>query len=275
MKKKIYILLFLSLFACNRNGQNSNGAQDSIFNYKTEKAFEKAKEIFYSLPSPVETAMVLESSCNEFEGGFMLPVKCVDYYVKSDDQAINLGVFAADLSYVVMFDRRKETIEYLGACKKMVEELGLVNVIDDSIINNLRYNTYDKTEMMNIISAQFMDINAYFEENNREISATLMVFGGWIEGLYLAVNLIGDNVVDNTELAQMIYDQRISLEDLISLMEMYKEDKAVSQHLTDVYQIRTIYNKMRTPMSQENFIELKLTVKKMRYKFTKEKILKN
>ncbi|MEA3450424.1 MAG: hypothetical protein U9Q83_00810 [Bacteroidota bacterium] len=275
MKKYIYFLFFLTIIACDRNDNKVNDAQDSILNYKTEKAFEKAKEIFYSLPSPVETAMIIESTSNQYEGSFLLPTRCVDYYVQSDEQAINLGVFAADLSYVVMFDRRQETMEYLSACKKMVEELGLVGIIDDSVIINLRYNTYNKTEIMNIISAQFMDINAYFEENDREISATLMIFGGWIEGLYLAVNLIGDSVVNNTELAQMIYDQRISLEDLVSLMEMYKEDKAVSQHLTNVYQIRSIYNKMSTPISQENFLELKLTVKKMRYKFTKEKFIEN
>lgn len=264
--------MILVLIACNNNVPNKDKIQDTITGNNTEYAFNKAREIFYSLPSPVETAMVLENTDVEYDDGFLLAVKYVDLYDKSDDQALNLGIYAADLSYITMFDRQQQSIEYLTACKKLVEKLGLLNVIDDSVISKLNENILDRSAAMNIISEQFININAYFEENNREVSATLMILGGWVEGLFLSVNLIGTKVSDNTDLAQMIYDQQISLDDLISLMNVYKKEPEISKHISDLYELKLIYNKMETPMSQENFIELKSKIKRIRYSFSHQKL---
>ncbi len=271
---KIYIILTILLFsACNgQQNKNKNKIQDTIVVNKTEEAFNKAKQIFYSLPSPVETAMVLENTHVQYEGDFLLPVKFADYYVKSDDQALNLGIYATDLSYITMFDQQQRSVEYLSACKKLADKLGLLNVINDSVLTILSNNVLNKDQVMNIISEQYMNINAYFEENNREISATLMILGGWIEGLYLSVNLIGDKVTNNTELSEMIYDQHISLEDLISLLNIYKNNAQIAKYINEIDSIKTIYNAMSTPMSQESFIKLKLKVKKIRYSFTKRKL---
>lgn len=272
MNKIFVFLLFLLLIACNNDVPKKEKIQDTIIGNKAEYTFNKSREIFYSLPSPVETAMVLENTDVEYDDEFLLAVKYVDLYDKSDDQALNLGIYATDLSYITMFERQQQTIEYLTACKKLVVKLGLLNVIDDSVISKLNDDIIDRSAAMNIISEQFLNINAYFEENNREVSATLMILGSWVEGLYLSVNLIGDNVSNNSDLAQIIYDQQISLDDLISLMNVYKDEPEISKRTADFYELKLIYNKMETPMSQENFVELKSKVKRIRYSFTNQKL---
>jgi len=127
----------------------------------------------------------------------------------------------------------------------------------------------DKDRSMNIISEQFMDINSYLEENDRTISATLMVFGGWIEGLYLSVMLAGDTIDENPELIQMIYDQHISLEDLISLLQLYKGDKQIENYLTETLELKVIFDNLQSSITQEDFEKIKSKVILLRDSFTK------
>jgi len=245
--KKITTALIFSLiifsFGCEDDGSDSN-VDTTNPEKKVKIAFETAKQIFYSLPSPVETAMIIENTNVQFSDEFILPYEAVDLYETSDEQAVNLGVYSADLSYLTMFGQQQIAVKYLAACKKLAEELSLLNVISDSTINELQNNIMDKDQAMNIISEQFININSYLEENDRSISATLIVFGGWVEGLYLSVMLIGNDVEDNIDLAQMIYDQKISLEDLINLLDLYKEDEHIKTYLYELKELKTIYDSM-------------------------------
>lgn len=269
--KRIILPLLLVIFAvsCEDDDNNSNGASSPTEPTRIDVAFETAKQIFYSLPSPVETAMIIENTDVEFSDDYILPTKAVDLYETSTEQAINLGVYSADLSYLTMFSQTQYSIEYLTVCKKLSEELGIMNVIGDSVMTEIQNNLKNRDQVMNIISEQFMNVNAYLEENDRGISATLLVYGGWIEGLYLSVVLVGNNVDNNPQLIQMIYDQKISLDDLISLLELYEENDEISGYLIELNELKMIYDKISHPVLQEDFDQIKAKVELIRNSFTK------
>ncbi|MBN2664313.1 MAG: hypothetical protein JXR68_11740 [Bacteroidales bacterium] len=259
---------FLFIFqSCETEDDINAYSNDTIT--KVEVAFETAKQIFYSLPSPVETAMVIENTDVVFSDNFLLPIDASDLYETSYEQAVNLGVYSADLSYLTMFGQQQLAVKYLATCKKLSDELGLLNVINDSIINSLHNNMMNKDQALNIISEQFMNINSYLEENSRSTTATLIVFGGWVEGLYLSVMLVGDNFDENTELVQMIFDQKISLEDLISLLQLYKNDPQVKKYLNETLELKTIFDDLNNSLVQDDFDKIKSRVQILRNSFTK------
>lgn len=270
MKRTLILIIpaLLLIFQSCESGNNVNTySNDSIT--KVEVAFETAKQIFYSLPSPVETAMIIENTDVVFSDNFLLPIDASDLYETSYEQSVNLGVYSADLSYLTMFGQQQLAVKYLATCKKLSDELGLLNVINDSVINSLNKNIMNKDQALNIISEQFMNINSYLEENNRSTTATLIVFGGWVEGLYLSIMLVGDNVDDNPELIQMIYDQKISLEDLISLLQLYKNDPQIKKYLNETLELKTIFDSLNNTLVQEDFEKIKSKVQILRNSFTK------
>lgn len=271
MMKKILIFIIPALLLIFQSCESENDinaySNDTIT--KVEVAFEAAKQIFYSLPSPVETAMVIENTDVVFSDNFLLPIDASDLYETSYEQSVNLGVYSADLSYLTMFGQQQLAVKYLATCKKLSDELGLLNVINDSVINSLNKNIMNKDQALNIISEQFMNINSYLEENNRSTTATLIVFGGWVEGLYLSVMLVGDNVDDNPELIQMIYDQKISLEDLISLLQLYRNDPQIKKYLNETLELKTIFEDFNNTLVQEDFEKIKSRVQILRNSFTK------
>ncbi len=271
-KKLFFVIIIFLFFGCEDESYNSNLYDESSEGQlKVEEAFKTAKQIFYLLPSPVETAMILENTEVEFSDSYILSLKAVDLYETTTEQALNLGVYSADLAYLTMFNQTQYSIDYMAVCKKLAEDMGIMNVISDSVLNEIQEKIKNRDEVMNIISEQFMEVNAYLEENDRAVSAALIVYGGWIEGLYVSIMLVGDDVQNNPQLVEMIYDQRISLNDLISLVAIYKDIDDMKKFLVELNELKKIYEMMDMPVNQNQFDQLKSKITLMRNSFTKTK----
>jgi hypothetical protein len=263
MKKILLFLLVVLVFGCNdeRSVTNNN---DTLNVDTKDVAYETAKQIFYSLPSPVETAMIIEKTKVKFNGDIILPASKADFFETSSEQSVILGIYSADLSYLTMFDQNQSTVEYIAACKKLTEKLGLLEVIPDSIITSIQDKLRNKEEVMNIISEQFMEINAYLEENNQTVNISLVVYGGWIEGFYLSAKLVDNDISKNPDLVQMICDQIFSLEDLITLLDLYKNNSEVNKYISNLSELKIFLEKFEKDKTQNNFNILKDEIIKIR-----------
>ena len=268
----IIIAFLLVNYSCENNNTNNiiNNISDSVPT-KSVETYEKAKLIFYSLPSPVETAMLIETAEIEFNKDVLNPTSKVSSYVTTTEQAFNLGVYSADLSYISLFNQQETIISYLAVSKKLTEELKIFDVINDSIIQVIKDNVHDKNKILNVISETFMTSSAYLEENDRGETAALIVSGGWIEGLYLSVSLVGESVDDNPNLVEIIFEQQLSLEDLIGLLEIYSENKDIELLLIQLKELKVIYQKLQEPIEQNKFNILSDKVKEIRMGFCKIK----
>ncbi len=80
---------------------------------------------------------------------------------------------------------------------------------------------------MSILGDLFTKSDSYLRTNERVFTASTVFAGTWIEGLYLACKL-GENVTDANAKASVyktIWDQRFYLNNLITLMDDYKDKK--------------------------------------------------
>ncbi len=264
MKKNVFlsIVIIFMLSACVT--ENSNDVVNTNNINESEQAYEKAKMIFYSLPSPIETAMIIETADVEYTNEFLNPTSKVSYYSTTKEMALNLGIYSADLSYTTLFDQKQETINYLATSKKLADQLGILNIISDTTLQKIEDNIGDKNKILNIVSETFMNSSAYLEENDRGETATLIVLGGWIEGLYLSVQLVGSSIENNPELVTIILEQKFSLEDLIGLLEIFKANKDIELLYEQLKELKDVYSKMEEPISQDNFDMLKSKISEIR-----------
>ena len=267
MKKNIFLSIgiILMLSACvndkNKDIVDTKNIKDS------EQAYQKAKMVFYSLPSQIETAMIIETANVEYTNEFLNPISKVSNYSTSKEMALNLGVYSADLSYTTLFDQKQETINYLATSKKLADQLGILNIISDTTLQKIEENIGDKNKILNIVSETFMSSSAYLEENNRGETAALIVLGGWVEGLHLSVQLVGNSIDNNPELVTIIFEQQFSLEDLIGLLEIYKADKDIALLHIQLTELKDTYSKIETPINQKNFDILKSKIHEIRSSF--------
>ncbi|HAF28904.1 MAG TPA: hypothetical protein DCG75_07635 [Bacteroidales bacterium] len=260
-RKALYVLaVTLSVALLNGCGSGKENASDSgdlvtIDSLEIDEQLiqdvKTVKEIFYSLPSPLETAMILKQSGAKYNEELLNPTDNTSRYVTNKSMALNLGIYTTDLSYASLFDQTQATINYMNASKKMAEGLGILNAIDEDIIERLEANINNRDIIMDIISETIMNSSSFFEENDRQAMSTIVLVGGWVEGLYIATNLVGpDADFRNNELVNRIIDQKLTLGTMISLLEENSDNEDVKNVMTNVNELKTIFEKIEVTTSK-------------------------
>lgn len=269
--KTIVILLLIAFIYCNcaSDGGKKKSIEDNIdesikINEELEEDFNQAKIVLYSLPSPIETIMLIKRAGAVFYESYLNPVENASNYSTSKSLAINLGIYSADLSYASLFDQTQTSIKYMAVSKKLADELGILEAIDENIAIRLENNVNDRDSILEIISETFMNSNSFLKENERPEIATMIIVGGWIEGLYIATQLAKITAVNN-ELIDRIIDQKLSLNTLMSLMDKYKSNPNIQSLIEEIKELKDIYDKIQVISSKietETDKETKITTLK-------------
>lgn len=203
-----------------------------------------AKKIFYSLPSPLETALLIKSAGAIYDEELLNPVENTSNYTTNRSMALNLGIYTTDLSFASLFDQTQTSIRYMNAAKEMADGLGILDAIDDNTIARLEENINNRDAIMDIISETFMSSSSFLTENERPALASIVLVGGWIEGLYIASNLVGDDPIEDNKLVERIVDQKLSFDIVLKLLEDNQDNTDVVGIMNDLNELKTTYDKI-------------------------------
>lgn len=248
-KIAMFISLTTMLFSCSNetNTEGDDGKTGNAEDLETDFKVFKAKQVIFSVPSPIETAMILKRAGAQYNEEILNKLENANKYSTSKSMALNLGVYSADLSYASLYDQNQTSIKYMAASKKLADKLGILSAIDQSIINRLESNVNNRDSIMEIISETFLNSNSYLKDNNRAQIAAIILAGGWAEGLYISTQLIGITK-NNKELIGRVIDQGISLGTMINLLE--NENKVPNEDITSILkelnEIKAIFDQVKT-----------------------------
>ncbi len=216
----------------------------------------KTRNIFYNIPSPMETAALLKKAGAEYDKDILNDVQNVDKYTAASKQALNLGIYGADLSYASVNNQTQESMFFTSCAKKLADRLGVSNAFDDATLERMEKNMNNRDSLLSIISETYWTVDAYLKENERDNISALMIAGGWVEGLYIATQV--SRVKATPELKQRIAEQKLSLHDLLGLMETYEgTDEALASVKADLTAIAALFEGVAEPaasaeVTQEN-----------------------
>lgn len=197
------------------------------------------EKIFFSIPSPVEMAALIKEKGYVFEVAKLNATENVDKYTGESRQAINLGIYGADLSYSAMFDQKQVTMEYFAASQKLAKQMGVDGALTSDLLERLDRNQESRDSLLKIVSEAYLDLNGYLKENQRiEISA-LVIAGGWLEALYLSSIYAMDG---NQDLRTRIAEQKYSLNDLVSYFDKFGDKESLREMKEDLVALKAIYS---------------------------------
>ncbi len=247
-----FILTALVLVCCSSENKKSDKVvvdMNSLTQDSTAiKGIKAVKQVFYSLPSPLETAMILKRAGAQYNEEILNSADNTSRYSTNRSMALNLGIYSTDLSYASLFDQTQASIRYMTASKKMAEGLGILNAIDNTIIEKLEENVNNRDVILDIISETLLNTNSNLEENDRVEIGSIILVGGWVEGLYIAITL-ADNSKSNNELVNRIIDQKLSLTTVINLLNQNKDNPDIKSVLKDINEIQKIYEEVNISVS--------------------------
>ncbi len=259
---RVFILLFvflgLIMTGCNRGTKSgSEGAGDfeaTGIDAETQEQLNTAKRIFYSLPSPLETAMLIKNAGAEYNEGLMNPTENTSKYITSKSKALNLGIYSTDLSYASLFDQSQATLNYIEAAKEMADGLNILDAIDEETLQRLEDHINNRDVIIDIISETLMNSASFLKENGLEATASLVLIGGWVEGLHIATSLVGDNQLGG-KLVERIVDQKLSLDIMVSLLEESPDDEDAMAILENVKELKIIFDKITIEQGEVTAVE--------------------
>ncbi len=238
------IVLLLILGSCNtkQNNQTSDNGTTGFLNDTVHT--NRVRKIFYNVPSPIEMTTVIQRSGAMFRSDVLCSYKTVEKYTSLSKQAIMLGVYGADLSYVRLFEQIQLAINYLTSIKKLCDAIDIPQEQGSLAIQRMEKNIDNKDSLLQIIAETYASTDSYLKDNGRGNTATFVILGGWIESLYISTHIADFANPSNKEIIDRIGEQKFSLNNMIELIKAYPEDKELQSYLPQLEELKTVYDEV-------------------------------
>lgn len=180
-----------------------------------------------NIPSPVGMVNDISNWGVGYNNTYLNDPKKSSTYTNEFSKSITLGIYNIDMSYAMVNNRGEDVMKLMRTVLMQSEALGLKGAVDQMVGKRAEINLSNKDSLLAILGEIFSKSDSYLRTNERVYTASTVFAGSWIEGLYLACK-VGENVTDvaaKTQVYKTIWDQRFYLNNLITLMEEYKDKK--------------------------------------------------
>ena len=215
----------------NNNGAN-NGGNSNIL---------KVGDKLFNLPSPLETAFLIEEVGGHFTEALLNPDVDPTKYTTKNAQAMNLGVYGADLGYSLIYNQSQNAWNLLETCKKLGGEIGISPSLYTSLMKRFQGNMENRDSLLIMVSQLNSLSDEYLKENESEDVSALILYGGWVESLYFTTQLTAQ--IPNPKLRARVGEQKNSLENLIGLMQQVNTGQ-LDDVVSELESLKTIFDQV-------------------------------
>lgn len=235
------IAFFFGFSSC-ASSSDENNSKETVEVVDEELVEESTNDnMFYQVPTPNELFAVLKNSDAPFNKEILNDVSNSGNYLTKYSKALNFGVYTADLAYVTSQGSLEHAASLFEAVKNLSKDLEIENAIDKIIFERLK-KSLDNSNLDSLFylsNETYYSAFSYLKENNRQDILGLIAVGGWIEGLNIILNL--EPYSQNSEICQVIADQKLTLENLLIFVSDIENDKFLDL-LNDLSKVEEIYN---------------------------------
>ena len=206
-----------------------------------EISSENIEAILSSIPHPLELASHVQESGIVYNSELLNDPDNYSRYNTSNKMALNLGIYGADLGYTNLYNQVQDGISYLNAVGKLADELNIGQYFNFEDLRRLIDNNSNLDSLLMITSQNFDNINNHFMRQNNSSLSTLLLLGGWLEGLHIT-NQVTPGQMNNTKLRERIGEQKIVLDNIILLLSVYSDrDEQIKEMLDDMKRLEAAY----------------------------------
>jgi len=229
-KSKIAFLGLAAVLLTACGGDNSKGeiGSDELPDNDTAKtALLNVDGELFSVPSPIQTAMLIQKSGVPYNKAILNPPGKHGQYTSGYTRALNLGIYGADLGYVSMYSQMpQDAIGYLASVKQLADKLGVSSAFDRSVMKRIETNIGSKDSMLMLVGVAYRASDAYLKTNKRTEVSSLILTGGWVESMYFSVTAY--EAKQSNDIKNRIAEQKQALGSIIKLLNSHNMPEAQS-----------------------------------------------
>lgn len=266
-----YLLLIVGLFSCNTGSKEETADNSEEFDKAESDLKDRIQEVVYEIPSPSEIPFLLEATGAEYNESLINADDRVnDYTTINDKAALNLGVYATDIGYLVSYDKVQEALTYMSSAKKLADNLGVTGAFDAELIKRFEANLSRKDSLAYLLNSTINQTENYLKDDDRNRLAALIITGSFIEGLYISTALVQsypkDLLPDDsrnlvlTPLIRIILEQQKSVADLTKMLSNLEQSSPVNKLIANLQELNADYDSLHIEEQiKENHANLVLT----------------
>ena len=266
MKRVIALFIFPMVIAgliCLTSCKGRTESQKRIEFGERDTLKEQMEANVDSLPTSAEVIKML----TELEVGYIFgicnPIENNKKYFRSDDRAINLGVYGADLSYATLYSMHQSVLDYLGVIRSLSAELNMSQVYDESLYEKIKQNFDYRDRLVDILSDAFDNTYAYLSSNDQQPLALLVVGGAWVEGMYITTH-VSEAAYQVAGISKNLLEQKKSFELYIEITKPYLNDPLVGNFVNKLEPIKKVYEGLGTSLTEKNIMDITKAIEDVR-----------
>ena len=204
--------------------------------------------IYYRFPSGREMLNYLHSRDFVYLSGLANPAEEAVRYQSARSRTLNLGVYLADMSYMILFDKPRRGEAFLDAVVQLTNKLRIDLPDRQKMIERVSRNLHNTDSLVQISEDYQSQVIDYLLETGQEKTLAVISTGSYIEGLYLALHMTGD-YEEHRETVQRIAEQKYAVGHLKRFCENYRSDAHARFALDYLKQLYAFYQQL--PVHEE------------------------
>ena len=246
MIKRLSLLILSTLFlaACGQRPSESLEVDLSDVEIgELQISSETMDEIIQNIASPIEVAALINSLNVPYSTGYLADPEKLSTSTTSFEMAFSLGALSADLGYLNMYEKTGTAVNYLSSINRLADALQIGQFFDFNTIKRLATTNSDLDSLMFISVNSFNNMDDYLRETDRSNLSALMIAGVWVEGLFLATQVAAQNTSE--DLTKMIGEQKLILNDLLLVLNNYKNEEVIQEYIADLETIKAAFDEVK------------------------------
>jgi hypothetical protein len=280
--------LLVFCYAC--GGGDKDGKKTDTKSESKSDLKQNIQKVLNEVPKPSDIPYLLMETGADFDEKLPnRPDNVKKYLTTNNAAALNLGVYAADIGYVSIYEKAQDAIKYVSAAKQLSDKLQISNVLDAVAVKRFEENLKNKDSLVNIIDESLKSSDKYLKDNERNTIAAMIFTGTFVEGLYIATELVANYPNDvplETKnqvlipLVRIILKQEKPLNDLIKVLKSLDLEPDINDLIKSFEELDKLYkaldieekiknNKGDLVLNDKTIKEITAKVKAIRTEVTK------
>jgi len=178
----------------------------------------------FMMPSPMQIANIIQKSGSNYNKSMLNSPDQISKYTESMKQALNLGVYGADLGYITMYSNTPDALEYYKTVNQLADQLKITSSFDPELMKRFSDNIANKDSVMALVGEAYRRSDNFLRESEQDHLAALILAGGWIESMHFALETYKANP-SNQDVAVRIGEQKTTSAGLLELLKACEKEE--------------------------------------------------
>lgn len=187
----------------------------------------------------------LSTERNLYDNSLLNKHERAKLYTTSRSKALNLGIYGAELNYLIHFEQTQRSMRHLIASKYLATQIGVAMAFSEETMTEYESNVENTDSLINIIFMAYDNVKKVLKSEDQFLLSTLVITGSWIENMYIATKLLPYYKSKETKakLVTKVVEQRsylIKIKELVNALDE-GDNIYVNELMVDLNRIDSVY----------------------------------